>query len=96
MRGAAEAAVPGNGTTEHFWLTRIKRDNGKISGVISNQPQSVTSVKVGQRYEFTEDMISDWTFKRNGKLVGNETMRVLLPRMPEEQAAVYRKMYETP
>jgi uncharacterized protein YegJ (DUF2314 family) len=93
---ALKVAVPGNGTTEHFWLTRIKRDNGKISGVISNQPQSVTSVKVGQRYEFTEDMISDWTFKRNGKLVGNETMRVLLPRMPEEQAAVYRKMYESP
>jgi uncharacterized protein YegJ (DUF2314 family) len=93
---ALKVAVAGNGTTEHFWLTRIERKDGKISGVISNQPQSVKTVKVGQRYEFTEDMISDWTFKRNGKLVGNETMRVLLPRMPEEQAAVYRKMYETP
>jgi uncharacterized protein YegJ (DUF2314 family) len=93
---ALKVAVAGNGTTEHFWLTRIKRDAGKLSGVISNQPQSVKTVKVGQRYEFTEDMISDWTFKRNGKLVGNETMRVLLPRMPEEQASVYRQMYETP
>jgi uncharacterized protein YegJ (DUF2314 family) len=93
---ALKVAVAGNGTTEHFWLTRIKRDGGKLSGVISNQPQSVKSVKVGQRYEFTSDMISDWTFKRNGKLVGNETMRVLLPRMPEEQASVYRQMYETP
>ncbi|MBY0225565.1 MAG: DUF2314 domain-containing protein [Hyphomicrobium sp.] len=93
---ALKVAVAGNGTTEHFWLTRIKRDGGKLSGVISNQPQSVKSVRVGQRYEFTADMISDWTFKRNGKLVGNETMRVLLPRMPEEQASVYRQMYETP
>jgi uncharacterized protein YegJ (DUF2314 family) len=93
---ALKVAVAGNGTTEHFWLTRIKRDGGKLSGVISNQPQSVKSVRVGQRYEFTSDMISDWTFKRNGKLVGNETMRVLLPRMPEEQASVYRQMYETP
>ncbi len=93
---ALKVAVAGNGTTEHFWLTRIKRDGGKLSGVISNQPQSVKTVKVGQRYEFTTDMISDWTFKRNGKLVGNETMRVLLPRMPEEQASVYRQMYETP
>jgi uncharacterized protein YegJ (DUF2314 family) len=56
----------------------------------------VKTVKLGQRYEFTAETISDWTFKRNGKLVGNETMRVLLPRMPEEQAAVYRQMYETP
>lgn len=93
---ALKVAVAGNGATEHFWLTRIKREDGKISGVISNQPQSVKTVKIGQRYEFTADMISDWTFKRNGKLVGNETMRVLLPRMPEEQAAVYRNMYETP
>lgn len=93
---ALKVAVAGNGTTEHFWLTRIKRDGEKYSGVISNQPQSVKTVKIGQRFQFTADMVSDWTFKRHGKLVGNETMRVLLPRMPEEQAAVYRQMYETP
>jgi uncharacterized protein YegJ (DUF2314 family) len=93
---ALKVAIAGNGTTEHFWLTRIRRDGGKLSGVVSNRPQNVKTVKLGQRYEFTAEMISDWTFKRNGKLVGNETMRVLLPRMPEEQAAVYRQMYETP
>lgn len=93
---ALKVAISGNGSTEHFWLTRIERDGEKLSGLISNQPQSVKTVKMGQRYSFTPDMISDWTFKRNGKLVGNETMRVLLPRMPEEQAAVYREMYETP
>jgi uncharacterized protein YegJ (DUF2314 family) len=91
-----KVAISANGNTEHFWLTRIKREGEKYSGLISNQPQSVKTVKMGQRYEFTADMVSDWTFKRNGKLVGNETMRVLLPRMPEEQAAVYRQMYETP
>jgi uncharacterized protein YegJ (DUF2314 family) len=93
---ALKVAIAGNGTTEHFWLTRIRREGDKFSGVISNRPQSVTSVKLGQRYEFTAEMVSDWTFKRNGKLVGNETMRALLPRMPEEQAAVYRQMYEMP
>lgn len=91
-----KVAISGNGSTEHFWLTRIQRDGENLSGLISNQPQSVKTVKIGQRFSFTTDMISDWTFKRNGKLVGNETMRVLLPRMPEEQAAVYRQMYETP
>jgi uncharacterized protein YegJ (DUF2314 family) len=93
---ALKVAISGNGTTEHFWLTRIRREGDKLSGVISNRPQSVTSVKLGQRYEFTAETVSDWTFKRNGKLVGNETMRALLPRMPQEQAAVYRQMYETP
>jgi uncharacterized protein YegJ (DUF2314 family) len=93
---ALKVAISGNGSTEHFWLTRIQRDGEQLSGLISNQPQSVKTVKMGQRFSFTTDMISDWTFKRNSKLVGNETMRVLLPRMPEEQAAVYRQMYETP
>jgi uncharacterized protein YegJ (DUF2314 family) len=93
---ALKVAISANGNTEHFWLTRIRREGDKYSGLISNQPQSVKTVKMGQRYEFTTEMVSDWTFKRNGKLVGNETMRVLLPRMPEEQAAVYRQMYETP
>ncbi|MDX2309139.1 MAG: DUF2314 domain-containing protein [Hyphomicrobium sp.] len=93
---ALKVAISGNGATEHFWLTEIRREGDKITGLISNEPQSVKTVRLGQPYTFTSAEISDWTFKRNGKLVGNETMRILLPRMSAEQAAVYRNMYETP
>ena len=35
-------------------------------------------------------------FKRNGKMVGNETLRPLLRRMAKEEAAPYWAMYEKP
>jgi uncharacterized protein YegJ (DUF2314 family) len=86
----------GSGEVEHFWLTDIMRKDGKIVGVISNDPETVKSVKRGQSYEINPEKISDWLYKRNGKMVGNETMRPLLKRLPAQQAAAYRSMYETP
>jgi uncharacterized protein YegJ (DUF2314 family) len=93
---ALKVAISDKGQTEHFWLTNIERKEGKIAGIISNTPTLVKSVTQGQRYEFSEDQISDWLYKRNGKMVGNETMRPLLKRMPKEQAEAYRSLYETP
>ena len=81
---------------EHFWLTNIKRKDGVITGTISNEPSSVKTVHMGQLYTVNPEKISDWMFKRNGKMVGNETMRPLLKRLPAQQAAAYRQMYETP
>ena len=81
---------------EHFWLTNIVRKDGKITGTISNDPSSVKTVRRGQTYAVNPDKISDWLYKRNGKMVGNETMRPLLKRLPAQQAASYREMYEKP
>mgnify|MGYP001254161510 CR=1 FL=1 len=67
-----------------------------LTGTINNKPALVKSVRTGQTYEFTEDRISDWLFMRKGKMVGNETMRPLLARMPTEEADAYRAMLETP
>jgi uncharacterized protein YegJ (DUF2314 family) len=93
---ALKVAISGNGAVEHFWLTEITRKDGKLSGTINNEPESVSTVKLGQRYEFGEAQISDWLYKRNGKMVGNETMRPLLKRMTADEAAPYWAMYETP
>lgn len=93
---ALKVAITEKDQTEHFWLTNIERKGGKTTGIISNTPTLVTSVTQGQRYTFTDEQISDWLFKRNGKMVGNETMRPLLKRMPKEQAEAYRSLYETP
>jgi uncharacterized protein YegJ (DUF2314 family) len=79
---------------EHFWLTEIESDGTQHSGIISNDPNNATHVTKGQRYTFTDAEITDWLFHRNGKMVGNETMRPLLKRMPADRAAHFRKMYE--
>jgi len=93
-----KVAIEGKSSSEveHFWLTNIERRDGKITGIINNTPETVKSVHVGQVYEINPEKISDWLYKRKGKMVGNETMRPLLKRLPAEQAASYRQMYEAP
>ncbi len=84
---ALKVAIPygDNDKAEHFWLVGIERADGKYSGVINNTPAYATHVALGQRYEFGEAEISDWLFMRNGKMVGNETMRPLLKRLPKQR-----------
>ena len=93
-----KVAIEGRDATEveHFWLTNIVRKDGHITGTISNDPSTVKTVRRGQTYDVNPEKISDWLYKRNGKMVGNETMRPLLKRLPSQQAANYREMYETP
>ncbi len=67
-----------------------------LVGKINNEPEFVRHIEMGQKYEFTEAQVTDWLFKRNGKMVGNETLRPLLKRMGKEEAAPYWAMYEKP
>ena len=77
---------------EHFWLSEIERKDGVLHGTIANTPNVVKHVKAGQRVTFPDSDISDWTYFRGDKLVGNETLRPLLKHMPPQQAARYRSM----
>ncbi len=63
---------------EHFWCTDIERADGRISGVIANDPAQVKSVSAGQRITIKEDQISDWLYMRDEKMIGNYTLRVLM------------------
>jgi uncharacterized protein YegJ (DUF2314 family) len=81
---------------EHIWVGELERKDGMIRGTVGNTPKNVTYVKFGQRAEFDETQISDWMYRRNGKIVGNFTMRPLLARMPPDEAAHYRAMLAEP
>src|SRR5262249_14213551 len=67
--------------TEHFWLIDLARQDGKVTGTINNDPNVVARVKLGDRIEVPETDISDWLYMRNGKMVGNETLKPLLKKM---------------
>jgi uncharacterized protein YegJ (DUF2314 family) len=95
-RFALKVAVSDHGHTEHLWVNEIAKFSDRIVATIADTPEKVSSVKLGQRYEFTADKISDWMFRRHGKIVGNETMRVLLKYMPAQEAAQFRAMLEQP
>ena len=90
-------AGPGGATAEHIWVNSVTRTApGIYAGQLDNIPKYASSFKAGQSVEFTDDMISDWMFMRSGKIVGNESMRPMLARMPLEKAERYRAMLETP
>ena len=82
--------------SEHFWVSELERHDGKTLGTINNDPDTVASVKLGQRIEIPEADISDWLYMRNGKMVGNETIRPLLKTMSKEEAETYKKMMADP
>ncbi len=82
--------------TEHFWATDIERRDGKIMGTINNDPNIVATVKLGDRIQIPEADISDWLYMRDGKMVGNETLKPLLKTMPAREAERLRSMMASP
>jgi len=88
--------ITDKGRTEHFWATDIKRGDGKISGTINNDPDIVSTVKFGDRIEIPDSDISDWLYMRDGKMVGNETLKPLLKTMPAREAARLKSMMANP
>ncbi len=96
-RFAVMVNVSDGAATERLWLTKIERKpDGVLFGRINNKPSVVTTFELGQRIEFKESEIADWLFMRKGKIVGNETLKVLFNRMPADKAALFRSLYETP
>ena len=82
--------------TEHFWATEIERRDGKTMGTINNTPNIVAKVKLGDRIEIPETDISDWCYMRDGKMVGNETLRPLLTKIPAAEAGKLKEMMANP
>jgi len=81
---------------EHFWANEIERQNGAITAVISNDPDTVKSVKLGDRIQVPEADITDWTYTREGKMVGNFTLRALFKEMSAEEVESYKKIMVDP
>jgi uncharacterized protein YegJ (DUF2314 family) len=65
-------------------------------GTINNDPNKVSTVKLGERIEIPEADISDWMYLRDGKVVGNYTLRPLLKKMPAKEAEQLRKLLADP
>jgi uncharacterized protein YegJ (DUF2314 family) len=93
---ALKVKITDKNGTEHFWATEIERKDGRTMATINNDPNIVASVKLGDRIEIPEADISDWLYIRDEKMVGNETLRPLLKRMPAEEAEKLEAMMADP
>ena len=81
---------------EHFWTTDVERRGGKAMGNINNDPNTVASVKLGDRIEIPEADITDWLYIRDGKMVGNRTLKPLFKQMPAAEVERLKKMMADP
>jgi len=77
----------GNG--EHIWLTDITKKGDQFYGVIGNEPNSTTEVKLGDTILISNAKISDWMYIQNGKLKGGYTIRVLRDQLSEEEKKAF-------
>ena len=82
-------AISDGDLTEHFWCSDIEGSSARATCVIANEPQEVHIVEYLQRIDVDPALISDWMYKRDGKIEGAETLRVIVTRLPAEEAAVY-------
>ncbi|MBZ9558930.1 MULTISPECIES: DUF2314 domain-containing protein [unclassified Modicisalibacter] len=87
-----KVAVTDEQGTEHFWVSDISLTSSGFEGVIANEAEVVKAVSLGQKVSFDADVVSDWSFEHNGVKQGAFTLRVLLERMPEEQAEYYKQV----
>jgi len=81
---------------EFFWVIDLQRRDGKTTGAINNDPNIVAGVKLGDRIEIPEVDIADWLYMRDGKMIGNETLKPLLKTMPAEEAARFKSIMADP
>ncbi len=95
---ALKVAVPvGPKHNEHIWVGDVVRaKDGRLSGRFANQPRDIKGKKAGDAVTFTEAQVSDWMFMRRGKIVGAQTLRPMLKRLPKAQADDLRARLESP
>jgi len=93
---ALKVRIKDSNTTEHFWAIDLEHHESKTMGTINNDPNKVSTVKLGERIKIPEADISDWMYLRDGKVVGNYTLRPLLKKMPAKEAEQLSKMLADP
>lgn len=77
---------------EHIWVSGIARNGATISGRLDNDPDMMPGMHAGDAITFSEDMVTDWGFRRSGKLIGFYSTRVMLDDAPPAEAEYIRAM----
>lgn len=88
---AVKLAFKDGAHIEHMWLSPVTVDGANFVGIVNNDPERVTNVKLGQRVTVATTEVSDWMYVDNGKLVGGETLRVLRDSLSPDERADFDK-----
>jgi uncharacterized protein YegJ (DUF2314 family) len=83
--------LPGDGA-ELIWAGDLDRSRTPMTGRLANQPERVP-LQRGDQVTIPEDAIVDWSYVRGGVLEGAYTQRLIVDRMPPDQAAQWRREF---
>lgn len=78
---------------EHMWVRDVQYYGKQITGVLSDTPRALRSVRSGDRVSFSLERLSDWFYVEDGKAVGAFTVRLLRNRMSAEQRREHDSHY---
>jgi len=70
---------------EQVWLTGIHFKNGIYYGYIASAPRYLSGMKKGDKVMFDTDTITDWMYVRGGRIIGGDSIKYLLGKVPEDQ-----------
>ncbi len=91
IEGAADKiAIPTGGAhADVIWVTPFARTSTDgFLGLFANTPQHISGASAGDAVAFSRDQVRDWSFfGEDAKLYGSFTTRVLLPHIPQTEAA---------
>ncbi len=81
----------GGKQVEFIWLDQVTYDGTNFEGIIANDPEMVKNVKFGQKATVAPAEIADWMYIDHGKLVGGETVHVLLEGLSPAERDRFKK-----
>ena len=70
---------------EQVWLTGIHFKNGIYYGFLASAPRHLSGMKKGDKVMFDTDTVTDWMYVRGGRIIGGDSIKYLLRKIPEEQ-----------
>jgi uncharacterized protein YegJ (DUF2314 family) len=78
--------LPIDGGFEHVWMNDLKVDGESFTGVIAQTPKEASRYAKGTPHRARFSEVSDWAYWKNGLMEGGYTVRVMLERLPKDEA----------
>lgn len=76
-----ETIDPKKPLVEHMWINEVGFDGDFVSGILVNNPNSLSNVKNGDFIEVPLTQVSDWLFVSQGKTYGGFTIQLMRSKM---------------
>ncbi len=76
---------PADLEVEYMWISDVEFDGQQVSGVLLNEPDSVKSVREGDRVSVKPNQIVDWLYSVMGEVCGGFTIQALRLQMGKRE-----------